>query len=205
MEIKVTNFGKRYNAHWIFRKFNYQFVANRKYAITGPNGSGKSTLLQTLGSFIAHNEGDIFYSAYGNALKPENIYRYISIATPYLELIEEMTLSEFLAFHQKMKNFVSSVSQEVMIETVGLSGAAEKQIRYFSSGMKQRVKLAQAFFSDTPILLLDEPLTNLDKEGMQVYHKLINDFSKDRLLIISSNDENEYAFCDETIFLPDFK
>jgi ABC-type multidrug transport system ATPase subunit len=86
-----------------------------------------------------------------------------------------------------------------------LERAAHKQIRYYSSGMKQRVKLAQALFSDVPVVLLDEPCTNLDAEGIELYHKLIEDYTINRLVIVSSNDEQEYKFCKEKISISDFK
>jgi ABC-type multidrug transport system ATPase subunit len=88
---------------------------------------------------------------------------------------------------------------------VGLAVAGQKQIRYFSSGMKQRLKLAQAFFSNTPVLLLDEPCTNLDKEGVALYRSLLDNYTKDRIVIISSNDPVEYAHCKFVIAIDDFK
>jgi ABC-type multidrug transport system ATPase subunit len=88
---------------------------------------------------------------------------------------------------------------------VGLATAGHKQIRYFSSGMKQRLKLAQAFFSNTPVLLLDEPCTNLDKEGVVLYQSLLDRYTNDRIVIISSNDPIEYAHCKALIAIDDFK
>jgi len=202
MQINVTNLGKRYNREWIFRNFSYVFTAGKKYAITGPNGSGKSTLLQVLASAIIHNEGDVQYTA-DSTFSNEDIYKKMAIAAPYLELIEEMTTLEMLAFHAQFKTLQLPITK--IIQIVALENAAHKQIRYFSSGMKQRLKLAQAFFSDTPILFLDEPTTNLDADGIALYRSLINNYTKDKLVIISSNDKQEYDFCDETIALSEFK
>ena len=92
-----------------------------------------------------------------------------------------------------------------MLAAVSLQNAANKQIRYFSSGMKQRLKLAQAFFSNTAVLLLDEPTTNLDPDGILLYKQLITDHTKDQLVIVSSNDEQEYDFCKEVISINDYK
>ena len=203
MEINVTNLGKRYNREWIFRHFNYAFTSGKKYAITGPNGSGKSTLLQVLASAILHNEGNVQYSISNIQCSTENIYNQIAIAAPYLELIEEMTTKEMLEFHAQFKKLQLPITE--IIQIISLENATDKQIRYFSSGMKQRLKLAQAFFSDVPILFLDEPTTNLDEDGIALYHRLINDYTKDKLVIVSSNDKQEYDFCDETISINDFK
>jgi len=114
-----------------------------------------------------------------------------------------MTATEFLTFHQTFKSFIKPIPE--ILQERGLAQAANKQIRYFSSGMKQRLKLGQAFFSNTSILLLDEPTTNLDEVGIQLYLRLIKDYAEKRLLIICSNDEAEYGFCDEKIIVERYK
>mgnify|MGYP003401625505 CR=1 FL=1 len=205
MTISLSDAGKRFNRDWIFRHFNYTFEAGRSYAITGPNGSGKSTLLQALSGALMLNEGKCEWSMVNSELAPENVYRHISICAPYLEVIEEMTLKEFLEFHHGFKPFLAGLTTETIIAAVGLEKAVNKQIRYYSSGMKQRVKLAQCIFSDTAIILLDEPCTNLDAAGMELYHQLINDHCKKRMVIVSSNDHHEYEFCTEKINILNFK
>ena len=203
--VRLTNTGKRFNREWIFRHCNYEFISGKSYAITGPNGSGKSTLLLVIAGAILHNEGSITYTNGEEITNEGSCFRYISIAAPYLELIEEMTAKEMLKFHTQFKPLITTVSIDEIIAIAGLENAMHKQIRYFSSGMKQRLKLAQAFFSDTPFLLLDEPVTNLDADGIAWYHQLINDHSKDKLVIISSNDAQEYHFCEEVIEMGKYK
>jgi len=219
MHITLTNTGKRYNREWIFRHVNYEFIPGNSYAITGPNGSGKSTLLQVIAGAVLHSEGEIKYNDIGSLVLDKNkadqntstsnpvsgneSYKHISIATPYLELIEEMTATELLNFHSIFKGFTIAVPE--MLSAVSLQNAAGKQIRYFSSGMKQRLKLAQAFFSNTAVLLLDEPTTNLDADGIALYRQLIHDHTEGRLLIISSNDAKEYDFCKEVIAIGNYK
>lgn len=205
MKISLTNTGKRFNRDWIFRHFNFQFVSGTHYAITGSNGSGKSTLLQVISGAIASSEGSISYQLKDGREIKEDVYQYISITAPYLELIEEMTLKEFLSFHSRFKPLLSSLTIDAIIQILTLQAATNKQIRYFSSGMKQRVKLAQSFFAETPVVLLDEPCTNLDADGIALYHQLVNDYCRDRLVIVSSNDEVEYSFCKEIIRIGDFK
>lgn len=205
MKINLTKLGKRYNRDWIFRNLDFQFDDRKHYAITGPNGSGKSTLLQIISGSSIYNEGNINYFENEKPFSPENIFQKISFAAPYLDMIEEMTLTEFFSFHDKMKGWISTADTKEIIFLSSLENAAHKQIRYFSSGMKQRAKLAQAIFSNTPILLLDEPLTNLDEEGVSLYYNLIEKYCKNRLLIISSNDKKEYTFCDEIIDVRDYK
>jgi len=138
-------------------------------------------------------------------LQPDNIYQQLSIAAPYLELIEEMSIKEFLHFHAQFKPFLSSISIDNIIAKVGLEKAKDKQMRYYSSGMKQRAKLAQAIFSDVELVLLDEPCTNLDGEGIALYQQLIRDYCKERLVIVSSNDEAEYGFCHQRLNIMQYK
>lgn len=200
MQLTAQNLGKRYNREWIFRHLDYEFTAGVKYAITGANGSGKSTLLQVLAGSTEKSEGELLLNGNKDTLK---LYEHISIAAPYLELVEEMTALELLDFHGQFKPLTEPAAQ--MLEAVDLTAAANKQIRYYSSGMKQRLKLAQAFFSNSSILLLDEPTTNLDAEGIYVYNQLMGMLTHNRLVIISSNDKAEYGFCEEVIEMNKFK
>ena len=205
MQISLSETGKRFNRDWIFRNFSFHFTSGGTYAITGPNGSGKSTLLQIIAGAVAASEGTIKYSNGDKDVSSENIYRYISITAPYQELIEEMSIVEFLTFHHKFKPLLTGFSANDIAEFVQLAGAAGKQIRYYSSGMKQRAKLAQAFFSDSPVLFLDEPCTNLDEDGIALYHRLVAEYSKNRTVIVSSNSIEEYGFCKENISMSDIK
>lgn len=205
MTISLSDAGKRYNRDWIFRHLTYQFEAGKSYAITGPNGSGKSTLLQVISGNTMVNEGTIKWQLNEKAIADEKVYKEVSVCAPYLEVIEEMTLSEFLQFHSSFKPFLPGVSMTDIIEVIGLEKAVNKQIRYYSSGMKQRVKLAQCIFSDTSLVLLDEPCTNLDAAGIELYHRLITTYCKNRMVVVSSNDEVEYSFCMAVINISDYK
>ena len=205
MRISLTDAGKRFNREWIFRHVQQDFTDGMKYAITGPNGSGKSTLLQVIAGALTPSEGSISYLTDSGPVAPENQFSKMSFCAPYLELIEEMTAIEFLSFHEQFKSFFPGITQEIILSETGLSNAANKQIRYYSSGMKQRMKLAQAIFTDTPVLFLDEPCTNLDKSGIALYRNLIQTHAHNRLVVISSNDEAEYDFCDTILQVTDWK
>jgi len=205
MKVSLTDAGKRFNRDWIFRHLTYNFETGNSYAIIGPNGSGKSTLLQVLSGAMQLSEGKNAWSIADSQLTKEEVYKHVSICAPYLEVVEEMTLNEFLNFHDHLKPFLSALTVEHIIDIVGLTEAVHKQIRYFSSGMKQRVKLAQAIFSDTAFLLLDEPCTNLDTAGILLYNELIAQYGKERLVIVSSNDETEYSFCTKRINITEHK
>lgn len=202
MNITLKNISKKFNKDWLFQNINYTFNNTESYAITGLNGSGKSTLLQIIAGFVMPTTGKIFVD---DVEANDNFYNNISIAAPYLELIEEMTATEFLQFHFQFKPVINQLLITDILSEVQLVNAAHKQVRYFSSGMKQRLKLAQAFFSNTNILLLDEPTSNLDKQGISLYHQLINKYAQNRLVVVCSNDETEYSFCKNVLNINDYK
>ncbi len=206
MNIILTDIGKRYNYEWIFRKVNYEFTNDNNYVILGANGSGKSTLLQVIAGSMIPSEGKLSYEEGFVIMDEENFFRCISFASPYLELFEEFTLIESIEFQAKFKPFHQELTTQKIVELTGLENAKNKQLKYFSSGMKQRVRLALAVLSDTPILLLDEPSSNLDKKAIDWYQQLVNDYSEKRLIIVASNQiEYEYPFCNKQIFVEDYK
>ncbi len=205
MKILLENLGKKFRKEWIFRKVNLTFEAGNSYTFVGPNGSGKSTILQVLAGIMPHTEGEISYSSDNQAVSIDDIFKKIVIAAPYLELIEEFTLLESVAFHQKFKSFKNNISPNQLIEQLQLTPHKDKTIKNFSSGMKQRLKLGLAFYSESPIILLDEPTSNLDAQGTAWYLNQIEQHTTDRLLIICSNQPTEYAFCKNIIDVRDFK
>ena len=201
MQISLAQACKRFNKEWIFKNLNFQFEAGKHYALVGNNGSGKSTLLQIIAGYSGLTKGSIDW----NPFDANNIYEQISFAAPYLELVEEFTATEQFEFQAQFKPIQKELSTEKILELIGLKNAAHKQIRYYSSGMKQRLKLALAIFSDCPILLLDEPCSNLDKEGYALYDTLIKEYAMHKLIIVGSNDPAEYHFCKAQVNLMDYK
>ncbi|MDB4927358.1 ABC transporter ATP-binding protein [Mucilaginibacter sp.] len=205
MKIILEDIGRRFNRDWIFRRVDCTFTSGESYAILGPNGSGKSTLLQILNGSLTPSAGTINYFFEGKPVDVEQVFQHLSFAAPYLELIEEFTLEEMIDFHFKFKKYKTGMDKAAVIDLLNLPGSMHKLIRYFSSGMKQRLKLALAFCADTPILMLDEPTSNLDTQGVDWYLNLVQQFAKDRLTIICSNQEHEYSFCKHRLSIVDYK
>jgi ABC-type multidrug transport system ATPase subunit len=204
MKLTLQQVGKRYNHNWIFRHVSLTWQSGKHYAIKGPNGSGKSTLLQIIAGSVLHSEGHYELVNHDSlSIDPQKQHRHLSLCAPYLELIEEMTGMEFLRFHFSFKKPLKSFDE--ILQQIGLAQAADRQIRYYSSGMKQRLKLAQAFFSDTGLLLLDEPATNLDESGIALYKSLLDECTTNRLVIICSNDPNETTSCTDALFINDYQ
>lgn len=205
VDITVEQLGKKFNREWIFRNLNYTFRSGQVYAITGPNGSGKSTLLQVLWGQMPPSTGTLKYSTPNTEIPCEEIFRHISIAAPYMDLIDEFTLLEQVRFHFKLKPTRFNMNEAEILEKMYLTHAKHKYISNFSSGMKQRVKLALAFYSQADIVFLDEPGTNLDMQAFDWYLQQIETLPTNCLVFIASNQVSEYPANAQKLDIMSFK
>ena len=162
--------------------------------------------MQIISGNTTPTEGEIHYEQNGARIEDGEIFRQIAIAAPYLELLEEFTLDEMIRFHFQFKKIIGGIKIEQISQLMGLENASAKQIRQFSSGMKQRVKLGLTILSDVPVLLLDEPASNLDHKAIDWYNDLIKQYSSNRIVIVCSNQQkNEFEFCGKNINIEDHK
>ena len=206
MRIELEKVAKRYRNEWIIRRLDLTFSSEHSYAISGPNGSGKSTLLKMLSAYLTPSRGKIRFFNGQEEIEAAALYRRLSFAAPYMDLIEEFNLIESLRFHQQFKPLLKEIETADFIDLLGLPRSAQQKIiRHFSSGMKQRLKLALALCSEAQLILLDEPTTNLDRQGMDWYRSLTQKFQKDRLLIIASNVTEDFDFCSRKIDILHYK
>lgn len=199
IEISTVDLGKKYRKNWLFKNLDLSFSQGQAWAILGRNGSGKSTLLKILCGAIVPTKGKVTWLKEQSEIELKDQYQFYSITAPYLELVEEFTLREMLDFHFSLKQMIDRYSVDTVIENAGLSLSADVKVKYFSSGMLQRLKLITCLFSDVPVLLLDEPCTNLDEDGIAWYRKTIEEVKQDRLIIVASNQAHEYDFCSNLI------
>jgi len=206
MKIQLENIGKRFNTEWIFRNVTFSFEEKSASAILGRNGSGKSTLLQVVAGNLHPTAGQVVYTYKDAVINSDEIFHHLTLVAPYMELIEDFTLSEMVRFHFSFKAYLPGFDKQAISDLLGFVHGEHKQIRQFSSGMKQRVKLALAILSDVPLILLDEPTMNLDKAGIAWYLDLINNFAGNRTIIICSNlHQTESAFANTSIQIEEFK
>ena len=199
MKIKLQAISKKFGTQQILKNISTEFVSEKKYAITGANGSGKSTLLRIISGMLTPNTGSILYIENELEILPEDFFRHISYCAPYLDLPEELTLSELLFFHESLKPFYEITREEI---SAILEIPADKEIRNLSSGMKQRVKFALAFFTQSKVLLLDEPTSNFDDRWKAWYRLLLEKDTQNRITIICSNEKEEYDFVSEVFPIP---
>ncbi|HPS74273.1 MAG TPA: ATP-binding cassette domain-containing protein [Bacteroidales bacterium] len=205
MEVRLENTGKKFSSGWVFNKLNYIFESGSATAITGRNGSGKSTLLQVIAGNFLPSAGKVTYVHRGNEISGNTIFRHLSVAAPYQELIEEFTLEEMLTFHFSLKKMAGGYTIPRIIDLLQAGEDRHRPLREFSSGMKQRVRLACALLCDTPLLLLDEPATNLDREGIAWYQQLVTENTNGKTVIVCSNlQQSETEFCNAVLCIEEF-
>lgn len=206
MEITLDNIGKRYQREWIFRKVSLSLVQNDRIAILGSNGSGKSTLLQIFSGYLTPSEGKIIWKQNDQMIGVQDVYKQVALATPYMTLYEDFTLRENIQFFSSFKSFKNNLNLLEVADKMGLLAQIDKPLKFYSSGMKQRVKLGLAIMSDTKVLLLDEPSSHLDANAILWYQKLVEEFSLDRIICVASNkEETETLFCNKQLEVADFK
>lgn len=205
MHLHLAGLGKKFDREWIFRDLTLDVLPGQPVAVTGPNGSGKSTLLQVVCGQMPASTGTISYQLSGKSVEADAVFRHLTFAAPYLELIEEFTLAELLRFHGRFKTFRHGLAPNGLIELMELTPARDKPIRHFSSGMKQRVKLGLALYSAATLVLLDEPTANLDARGAAWYRQHVAQLPPDVTLLIASNQPGEYEFCERVVDILDYK
>jgi len=206
MDVLLHDIGKRFNRNWIIKNLNENFEANSSTGIIGANGSGKSTLIKMLTSAEIPSSGKIIYKIEDRELAISDIYKEISITAPYIELPQYLTVYEVCEFQLKFKSFLGELNIQRFLEMVYLDSVAEKQIQFLSTGMQQRLKLGLSICCNSKLLLLDEPCNNLDKAGIQLYHQLLNEFGKNKTIVITSNEkEEELHHIDRKLNIADYK
>lgn len=203
MQVKLQDIGKKYDRHFVFRGVSVDLFPDTRVAILGGNGSGKSTLLKVISGSLTATTGKLFITDNSGASIPVMDYmRMVAFTGPYTEVIEEFNLREIVDFQSKFRPWRNNLSNEEVVELTGLKKVAERSIANFSSGMRQRVRLALAILADTPILLLDEPTSNLDAKGMKWFHDLLEQHIENRILCVGSNHQAvETALCTSEINL----
>lgn len=206
MRVALHNVAKQFTREVVFSGVDHVFEAGSRTAVLGPNGSGKSTLLQVVAGALVPTAGRVEHALNGGPVDPEEVYRHVSIAAPYLNLYEELSLRETITTHARFKPLKTGITPADLARIAYLEEHWEKPVRHFSSGMKQRLKLALAILSDTPLLLLDEPTSNLDAQAIAWYRELLGAHLGGRTLLVASNNEAaETAVCTTAVAVASWK
>lgn len=207
MKISIKNLSKIVNQNeLVFKNITYTFEQNKKYALVGPNGSGKSTLLKILSNNIKPTNGQVEYEIDGKIIPNYQSFNYYGFVAPYLSIYEELLPLEHIKIVAKIRkiNYSKEMAME-LLRDFELEKHYLKPIRFFSSGMKQRMKFLLSILHKPSILFLDEPFSNLDEIGMKIFEKYINNYTKNGILIIASNDKREISLTDFSLNIQNYK
>ena len=199
MRIILNKVGKRFNKEWIVKNLSLDIPSQSSLSITGANGSGKSTLIKLISAYMEPTSGNVQYFKNKNKCPIESIPYTIGLAAPYLNLIEEFSLKEHLEFHFKFRTTYFTIDE--IMKKSNFQFSIDKKIKDFSSGMKQRLKLALAIYGENQLIVLDEPTSNLDEEGIEWYRSQIQQKMGTCTIIVASNQPQEYDFIPYTINL----
>lgn len=206
ISISLNGAGKKFISQWIFKNIHFEIHPGERLSITGFNGSGKSTLLQAISGFQTITEGSITYQLDKGIIPEDKWYQHLSYAAPYIEMPDEYTFEELIRFQSTFKPFQNSLTVQSLLKASELKEIDKKALKHFSSGMKQRVRLTLAICAATPLLLLDEPLSNLDERGAIWYHSMIEQFGKGKTILVCSNNvRDEISFCERQLNIQDYK
>lgn len=199
--IQLNNIHKRYTGKWVLEDINQSFSNGQVYGISGNNGSGKSTLIQIISGFLSASQGEVVYHVNDQQIARNDIYQFVSFAAPYTDLIEEYTILEQIDYYIKFKSFSDDISSREAIDLAQMGSHQHKRIKQLSSGLNQRIRLMLALLTDVPILILDEPTSYLDEDTKALFKQLFHRFSKNKLVILASNDQYDLELCDTIIRL----
>lgn len=191
LNIHLEGIGKKFYHRWIFRDISHDFSAQPHLALVGRNGSGKSTLLRIIAGQLTPSAGKVVYTKGKMRVQTDHIYKYLSWAGPFTDLYPDLTLEEHVKLHFRFHKCKLPHPQD-LIHLLKLEEHKDKMLRYYSSGMLQRVKVGLALFSQSDILILDEPTSNMDPTNAQWMLNLIEENLGDRIYVLASNMEREY-------------
>jgi heme exporter protein A len=200
LKLQATDLTRKFSRKIIFENLSFELKAGSSLAITGKNGAGKSTLIKVLANLLSETSGSVKLTVDNSAVKKEEVYKHTGFAAPYLNLYDEFTGYENLRIVSAIRQ-INTDSIDNVLKRVGLYERRNDLLKIYSSGMKQRLKLAFAVLHNPKVLLLDEPTVNLDIDGVKVVDEIAEEYRQDRILVIATNDEHEKSLCTEEINL----
>jgi heme exporter protein A len=200
LKLQATDLTRKFSRKIIFENLSFELQAGSSLAITGKNGAGKSTLIKVLANLLSETSGSVKLTVDNSPVKKEEVYKHIGFAAPYLNLYDEFTGYENLRIVSAIRE-INADSIDNVLKRVGLYERRNDLLKIYSSGMKQRLKLAFAVLHNPKVLLLDEPTVNLDIDGVKVVDEIAEEYRQDRILVIATNDEHEKSLCTEEINL----
>jgi len=202
------NLSKKYSGKTIFAGLNFRLNKGESAVITGRNGSGKSTLMKIISGLISPSTGKMKFIKNEEELEKDFIRTNMGFVSPYLNLYDELTALENLRLFSSLKSRSRNCDDEKLksyLQLVGLYDRRNDEIKAYSSGMKQKLKIAFSLLHEPALLMMDEPRSNLDRDGISIIENIAMKQKENGILIIATNDEDDLKLCDLKINIEDHK
>lgn len=194
-KIKAANLSKKFNERSIFKDVGFELQSGQSLAVTGQNGSGKTTLIRIISGLLSSTGGTLVFSEDDQEISIEQIFAHIGLVGPYLQLYNTLTAMENLVFFSKIRGLGTNQSRIFeLTKQMGLAGREMDYVKNYSSGMVQRLKFVFALLHEPPVLLVDEPTSNLDEKGMEIVYGILKKQMENKILIIATNNPEESRF-----------
>ncbi len=204
--LEIKNLSKNFGRRLIFQNINYSISSNTVLGISGNNGSGKSTFMKIIAGVLSPNKGQIVHLLNGIKITGDELFNHIGFVSPYLILYEEFSAEENLKIFSKIRGIkYDSEYIRMLFGKMNLYNRRKDIVKTYSSGMKQRLKYVFALMHKPGLLLLDEPTSNLDSEGKDSVYTILDEYSKNHIVIIASNEEQDLRMCGDIIYLENYK
>jgi heme exporter protein A len=197
MKINIQNIDKNFGDRRILQNINFSIESGQSAALIGPNGSGKTTLVKIICGLLRPSRGKVEYTENNELINSLTVYKKIGLVSPYLELYEELTARENLNFFGRIKK-VPNLNDRIddLMNRLNLNGREDDPVKTFSSGMRQRLKYVFALLAMPEVLVLDEPTSNLDIDGIDRVYRIMDLQRQDKILIIATNDKSDLKYGD---------
>jgi heme exporter protein A len=204
-EVSIDRLAKRFGDRVIFRDLSGSLRSGEIVGIAGPNGGGKSTLSKIVAGVLSPSRGTVVRKIGSDVVKDPGLPRFVGFAAPYLALYDEFTAVENLDFAMRIRGLDPLPKRrDELLKRFGVYARRHDQYGGYSSGMKQRVKLAFAALHRPRLAIFDEPTSNLDDDGKRAAYEFLREEREERITVVAANDADDLALCDRAIDVRDF-
>lgn len=196
LSLQIAQLAHEYDEREVFRCVDFTYDG-ACLAVTGPNGSGKSTLLRIIAGILTPAYGEVKISMDGSLIARDSLRNITGMVAPDICLYSELTTKENLEFLLKVRSCRTSKNRiSEVIELVGLENRANDPVRELSTGLRQRANFAAALVHKPNLLLLDEPSSNLDDDGIKMVYSVIEMQREFGMVVLATNSPAEAEIAD---------
>ncbi len=203
MELQLQDLRKQYGEKCAVNNVSAN-LAPGVYGLLGANGAGKTTLMRMICGVLKPTSGSIRLNGKTVEQLGEQYYTHLGYMPQDFGFYPDFTAREFMLYMAAVKGLDKRLAKkrtENLLHMVNLSDVADKKIKSYSGGMKQRLGIAQAELNSPSILILDEPTAGLDPKERVRFRNLISDFAKEKIVILSTHIVSDVSYIADTILM----